>query len=22
MKFKKPGKNLCTVYPKENYFMF
>ncbi|ENY8432892.1 DUF3788 domain-containing protein [Clostridioides difficile] len=22
MKFKKPGKNLCTVYPKENYFTF
>ncbi|HHN8462722.1 DUF3788 domain-containing protein [Clostridioides difficile] len=22
MKFKKSGKNLCTVYPKENYFTF
>ncbi|ENY8415487.1 DUF3788 domain-containing protein [Clostridioides difficile] len=22
MKFKKPRKNLCTVYPKENYFTF
>ncbi|HFL2396731.1 TPA: hypothetical protein ACILPC_000957 [Clostridioides difficile] len=22
MKFKKPGKNLRTVYPKENYFTF
>ncbi|ENY8421311.1 DUF3788 family protein [Clostridioides difficile] len=22
IKFKKPRKNLCTVYPKENYFTF
>ncbi|EOY7152625.1 hypothetical protein ACQD52_004249 [Clostridioides difficile] len=22
MKLKKPRKNLCTVYPKENYFTF
>ncbi|HID9580866.1 DUF3788 domain-containing protein [Clostridioides difficile] len=22
MKFKKPRKNLCTVYPRENYFTF